>query len=396
MILIALTFTGAVALSLFLQKSRLVRELVTEREAAAGLRLELEREKAISEQKEAAAREKLLLLENLKTEFKDTFQLFAHQAVDSLAARHEKHDIKKEETFQKQVEFVQKSIENLKRELGDLEKERKTDRGSLEKQIEMMLDMEKELKKETQNLTKALQKPKVRGMWGEMQLKRILEISGMLPFSDFTEQQSFRHEEKLFQPDVIVHLPNDNDIIIDSKAPITAFLEACQSEVEEVREGKLIEHVRHLKGHIDALSKKAYHEKWEKALDFVILFLPSEVFLSSALESDAHVLEYSAQKGVILATPTVLLTLLKTAALGWRERHVAASMHKIRELALEMGKRVGDFVEHVESVGKYLKQSVQAYNRALGSYEKRVLVSARKLHECTQENEPIELEPIGE
>ena len=106
-----------------------------------------------------------------------------------------------------------------------MEKERKTDRGSLEKQIEMMLDMEKELKKETQNLTKALQKPKVRGMWGEMQLKRILEISGMLPFSDFTEQQSFRHEEKLFQPDVIVHLPNDNDIIIDSKASITAFLD---------------------------------------------------------------------------------------------------------------------------------------------------------------------------
>lgn len=292
---------------------------------------------------------------------------------------------------------VKETLAKFDGKLQELERARTGAYSAIKEQLSSLLDSQKSLHKETANLVKALRSPVVRGRWGEIQLRRVVELAGMVDHCDFYEQESVTTEEGRVRPDLLIRLPGEKNIIIDAKAPLAAYLEAIETQDESLRAIKMKEHARHIRAHLTQLGRKSYWDQFQPTPEFVVLFLPGETFFSAALEHDPELIEMGADKRVILSTPTTLIALLRAIAYGWRQENLSRNAEEIRALGQDLHKRIADMASHFSKVGKSLGGAVQAYNKVIGSLETRVLVSARKFKELQSagtDKEIEHLEPI--
>ncbi|MGR3912548.1 MAG: DNA recombination protein RmuC [Candidatus Rhabdochlamydia sp.] len=279
---------------------------------------------------------------------------------------------------EKKEKALLEMFESMKLQMHHLEQERKLEQGMLKQQLTSIIASEKELKLETLKLSQALQSPKGKGRWGELQLRRVVELSGMIEHCDFKEQVALQTEEGRKQPDLVVNLPGNRQIIVDSKVPLDAYLEGSSELKEQMRSEKWKQHAKQLKDHIVGLSKKNYWHHFDSTPEFVVLFLPSESIFVTALEHDPLIMEVAAENHIVLATPMTLIALLKAAAYGWKQENISQYAKKVSELGEELYKRIFDLSSHWNALGKSLEGSLKAFNQATGSLERNVLSSARK------------------
>jgi DNA recombination protein RmuC len=259
--------------------------------------------------------------------------------------------------------------------------------------VRSLVESQSQLRSETSNLVKALRQPHVRGRWGEMQLRRVVEMAGMLAYCDFVEQETATVEERRLRPDLIVKLPGGKNIVVDAKAPLSAYLDAVEAADDDTRRAYLAEHARQLRTHLVALGRKAYWDQFQPSPDFVVMFVPGEMFFSAALEQDPSLIECGPEEGVMLAGPLTLIALLKAVAYGWRQEALAENARQMSELGAELYARLVTMGEHFTTVGARLKAAVESYNAAIGSLESRVLVTARRFRDLKAVGGDLELEP---
>jgi DNA recombination protein RmuC len=291
---------------------------------------------------------------------------------------------------------VRESLNKVDAQIQQIEVARSEAYGDLRAQVQSLIATQSELRSETGNLVRALRTPNVRGRWGEIQLRRVVEIAGMLPYCDFAEQETIASESGRLRPDLVVKLPGGKRVVVDAKTPLQAFLEAFETSDDEARRTCLANHARQVREHINTLSGKKYWEQFESTPEFVVMFLPGEAFFSAALEQDSGLIEHGVLNKVIPASPTTLIALLKAVAYGWNQEKLARNAQQISELGKELHERLRKLAVHITSVGNSLDRAVEAYNQAVGSLENRVLVSARKFAELgasVTEDIP-DLEPI--
>lgn len=311
----------------------------------------------------------------------DAFLKLATNTMERFQERAESQFEKKEESINSLMKPVKESLDKFDGKIKELENARIGAYMSLKEQIVSLSQTQKELKQETGNLVKALRAPIVRGRWGEIQLRRVVEISGMIEHCDFVEQQILEGDEKRLRPDLIVRLPGGRNIILDAKAPLEAYLEAIECQDDRSAKVKMKDHARQIRQHMTLLGRKSYWEQLTTAPDFVVLFLPSESFFSAALEHDPALIEVGVEQKVILATPTTLIALLKSVSYGWRQEAISKNAEEISQLGAELYKRTFDLASHWQKLGKHIEQTVQSYNQAVGTLESRVLVSARRFRD---------------
>jgi DNA recombination protein RmuC len=299
----------------------------------------------------------------------------------ALMARSRLATTRREQTVDALVAPIRDSLARVDAKLGELERDRARARGALDEQLRTLATDQERLRTETSALGSALRQPQTRGRWGELQLRRVVELAGMLAHCDFVEQASVAGEDGLLRPDLVVRLPGGKQVVVDAKTPLHAFLNAYEASDETIRARELASHARLLREHVRQLSAKSYWAQFDPAPDFVLLFLPGEHFYNAALEADPSLLEQSVRQNVLIATPTTLIALLRAVAYGWRQETVAEGARAVAEAGRELHGRLETFAEHLQRLGTRLRGAVGAYNDAVGSFEHRVLPGARRLAE---------------
>jgi DNA recombination protein RmuC len=303
----------------------------------------------------------------------ETLKQFHIQAQGDLAAR--------EKAVETLVKPIREALEKTEQQMRLMENERREAYGSLHKHLETMAQTQQLLHGETRNLVQALRRPEVRGQWGELTLKRLVELAGMVEHCDFFEQVQLDTPEGRLRPDMIVRMPGGREIVVDVKTPLDAYLSAVEAADDETRRRHLEHHARKVRERVKELASKAYWGQFANAPDFVVLFIPGEHFLGAALDLDRTLLEDALRQNIILATPTNLVALLRTVAYGWRQEALTANAERIRDLGVELYGRLGTFSEHLVKLGRSLDGAVSDYNKAVGSFEAKVLPGARKFPE---------------
>lgn len=302
----------------------------------------------------------------------------------------------REKAIETMLAPVREALLKTEQQIGRIEKERAESFGSLRASLEAVALGQLALQKETRTLVNALRRPEVRGQWGEMTLRRLAELAGMIQHCDFSEQVNVRVEDRALRPDMIVHMPDGRDLVVDVKTPLDAYLEAAEASTDEARTIALKRHALAVAERVKQLAAKNYWAQFDKSPDFVILFIPGDQFLSAALAEIPALLEDAIRQNVIIATPTSFVALLKAVAYGWRQTALAQNAETIRSLAEDLYKRLGVFAGHLNKLGRNLGSSVDAFNSAVGSLERQVLPGARKFTELgVRPDREIEvLEPI--
>lgn len=341
-------------------------------------------------------KEKLEILQHASEEMKAHFSALASEALKSNSASFlqlaklemerqqsaARGDLeKREKAVETLVKPISESLKQVDEHVRELEKSRATAYGSLSTQVASLLETQRALQAETGNLVKALREPQARGRWGELQLRRCLELAGMLDYCDFLEQVTVMGEEGRLRPDVVIKLPGEKNIVVDAKVPLIAYLAALEASDEATRNTRLLDHARQVRQHVDGLSAKSYWSQFQPTPDFVVLFLPGEVFFRAAMDADAELIEYAVSRKVMVTSPITLISLLRAVAYGWNQQNLAESARKISEAGKQLYDRLCVMTAHVDSLGKKLEGTVKSYNEMLSSMEKRVFPAGRRIAE---------------
>jgi len=386
-----------------------LRSLAVQAARAGELEHELIKARADLDHERSLAQERLQTLSEAQGRLSESFKALSAEALQaSMAqlaemarAQLQTAQVEAKGDLDKRQQAVEQLVAPLKEQLGrvdtqllKLDQERRESRGRLEAQLRTLTETGEKLRTETGALVTALRKPNARGQWGQMQLRNVVELAGMVRHCDFLEQSSVSGEDVTLRPDLIVRMPGGKHVVVDAKAPLQGVLDAYQARDEEERQGHLRDHARLLRKHVKALADKAYWAGLDSAPDFVVLFLPGEHLYGAALEADPALIEDAMARRVLIATPTTLLAMLRAVGYGWQQERVAESAQAISELGRELHTRLVKLSGLLSTLGKRLNSAVSAYNETVGSYEARVVPGARRFAEHGAVAEGRELPPL--
>jgi DNA recombination protein RmuC len=408
---------GGVAIAWTLSAARASARVASDRarnaEALGSARAEVLALQALLDHERAAADERKTAGDDVRRQLLGEFAELSRQALEQNNTQFlELADARLAHTQQaargdldQRTQAIEQLLSPLRDQLGRyenglrlLELERQRAYTGLSEQVRTLMQSQDKLQSETRNLVTALRSPATRGRWGEMQLRRVVEMAGMVEHCDFEQQVTTDGTDGKLRPDMVVTLPGSRTVVVDAKVPLQAFLDANDATDESERRSHLVAHARQLRSHVDSLSKKAYWEQFEDSPEYVIAFIPGDALLAAALEHDSSLLEHAVSHRVLLATPTTLIALLLTVATGWQNEALAENAREVQSMGRELYKRLATFGDHMARTGRSLGSAVDAYNKAVGSLERNVLPQARRFHELGvvggADKEMPELEPI--